>query len=148
MNILTEKIKKIFDCSAIAIGIAAFISNLIIPDANSWGALNVVLYSLGSVMAILYIAYAVWLYGFKRADFDWHLINGHFLRKVCCLVILMPSLLTVVGDIFVETPEELVYESQLYPEADEHMAVSSHEQISPNIFWTTYFHFIDPGTSI
>ena len=145
MNNLTERVKKIFDWSAIAIGVAAFISNLIIPDACSWGVLNVVLYSFGSVMAILYIAYAVCLYGFKRADFDWHLIHGHFLRKVCCLVILMPSLLTVVGDIFVETPEELVYESQLYPEADEHMAVNSHEQTSPNIFWTTYFHFIDPG---
>ena len=145
MNIFTEKFKKIFDWAAMLLGAAVLISNLTIDDNSTWGVLNVVLYSLGSIMAILYIAYAVWLYGFKRADFDWHLINGHFLRKVCCLVILMPSLLTVTGDIFVDTPEELVYESQLYPEAEEHMAESEHEQTSPNIFWTTYFHFIDPG---
>lgn len=145
MNNLTEKFKKIFDWSVIVFGVVVFICNLTIADNGGWGVLNVVLYSIGSLLALIYIAYAVWLYGFKRIDFDWHLINGHFLRKVCCLVVLMPSLLTVVGDIFVDTPEELVYESQLYPEAEEHMAVSTHEQTSPNIFWTTYFHFIDPG---
>ena len=86
--------------------------------------------------------YAFYKLLFKKADFDWHLINGHFLLKVCCLVILMPSLLSAVGYIgFIDSPKELVYDEELY---DSELP-NDFKKVNPNIFWSSYFHFIDPG---
>ena len=72
-----------------------------------------ILLGLASVSCVVYIAYAIWLWC-KRPLFDWHLINGHFLRRVCCLVVLIPSLLTTVGIHFIASPKQLVFDDGLY----------------------------------
>lgn len=98
-------------------------------------------------LAILYGGYAFLLFFARRPQFDWHLINGHFLRKVCSLIILTPFLLTVLSDwLFVDSPKELVYEKKLYKCEDSNLPPEiSEKQESPNLFWCTYYHFIDPG---
>ena len=74
-----------------------------------WGSVTLVMALLGfggdwlewfvgiaASMAVLYMLYAIYLF-WRRPEFDWHLINGHFLRKVCCLIILMPMLFTAIA---------------------------------------------------
>ena len=120
------------DKLAITIGIVAIVVNFI--TSHRFG--EIICY-IAACICLSYIIYAFVLYH-KRAAFDWHLINGHFLRKVCCLVALMPSLLASFGDLMVvDSPEELGFDTEL--------SEDSQEQKTPNIFWSTYFHFIDPG---
>ena len=130
---MSPRTKKLIDWFAIIFGVLTIIANLILPAACPFNTINSILRIAASVLALSYMAYAVWLYFVRRADFDWHLINGHFLRKVCAIVVLMPSFLTLLGFIFVNSPDELFYEGPIYdPDA-------------VTIFWSTYFHFIDPG---
>ncbi len=98
-------------------------------------------------LAIVYGGYAFILFFVMRPQFDWHLINGHFLRKTCCLILLMPFLLTVLSDrVFIDSPKELVYEGSLYECMDSELPCEiKHKQKSPNVFWSTYYHFVDPG---
>lgn len=98
-----------------------------------------------SFCAFCYIARAV-VFFIKRPLFDWHLINGHFLRKVCCLILLMPFVLAGISTFFIDSPKELAYEEQLYECKDNGLPCEiRHKQESPNLFWSTYFHFVDPG---
>ncbi len=97
--------------------------------------------------ALHYGVYAISLFLARRPQFDWHLINGHFLRKACCLIILTPIFLTVLSDwVFVDSPKELAYATELYSCEDSELPSEIREkQESPNLFWCTYYHFIDPG---
>lgn len=129
------------DWTAIILGIGSIISNFV---ANCSFSAYICYISACSCLA--YILYAITLYC-KKATFDWHLINGHFLRKVCCLVILMPSFLSAVGDLWVvDSSKELVFANELFECSDNHLPCSIRQrQENPNIFWGTYYHFIDPG---
>ena len=127
---------KRLDPYALALGVVAIIANLLISEGSSWAFLADVTRYLAAFAGLIYIVYPFSLYFFRRADFDWHLINGHFMRKVLCLVILAPFVLTVVGEaVIIDSPQELVDEQELYTDSQE----------SPNMFWATYFHFMDPG---
>lgn len=138
---------KRLDPYALAIGIVAIIANLLISQDSAWVHFADATCYVAAVVGLIYVAYPICLYLFRRADFDWHLINGHFMRKVCCLVILTPFVLTVVGDIFfIDSPKEMVYEENLYEPAEQELPCDVRgSQESPNMFWATYYHFIDPG---
>jgi len=142
---------------------------------------KVLLFAAGLV-GIGYLGYAAFLWFFKRVDFDWHLINGHFLRKVIILVISMPSTITMIMTcISTYSPEskELVFDNNLYKQSiepqidkiktEETICVNDSvfitnfssyytndidktlpdsiktKQEDPPVFWTVYYHFIDPG---
>ncbi len=74
-------------------------------------------------ICLLYITYGVYLW-LHKPKFDWHLIHGHFLRKVIAFVLLVPSfiasgfLLYNRGcnrhDKIAYSPKNLVYEENLY----------------------------------
>lgn len=129
------------DGLAIALGIVTIIVNFI-----SSTCLGKILCYFAAVLCFSYIVYAFILYQ-KRAAFDWHLFNGHSLRKVCCLVALMPSLLASIGNLgVVDSPKELAFATELYESEDNQLSDSIlNKQKNPNIFWSTYYHFIDPG---
>lgn len=94
----------------------------------------------------LYYFFAAIPFIWNGPKFDWNLVNGHFLRKVFCFILLTPFLLTVISTFFINSPKELVFEENLYECRDNKLScVIKHKQESPNLFWSTYYHFIDPG---
>lgn len=125
-----ENLMKRLDWYALSVGIIAIITNVIVPDGSKCSWISVVTCILAAILGIIYLIYAIRLYLFQRADFDWHLINGHFLRKVCCTVILMPFLFVAAGYVFRISGNDLFNEWT---------------SLEPNRFLSAYYHFIDPG---
>ena len=88
---MLNKVKIVIDYAAIILGVVTLAFLLIEPE-SSW--LDV-LTKIAAGVCLCYVIYAVYLF-VDSPKFDWHLLNGAFLRKVICLVILMPCLLTCV----------------------------------------------------
>lgn len=142
-----ERLMKYLDWVAIPTGLAALICNILLSNEGIEKDISYALCALAAILGGIYIAYAVILWC-RKPLFDWHLINGHFLLKVCCLVLLMPSLLAsmVMCCSNISTPKELAYEDALYEYRDRGLTCCiEHKQESPNIYWSVYYHFIDPG---
>ena len=86
MKLSFEKSMKYLDYIAIFVGLLAIVLSVFGVDCE----ILIVLAGLGG---IAYIIYAFCLY-MCRPKFDWHLIHGHFLRKVVAIVSLFPSIMT------------------------------------------------------
>lgn len=139
------RLRNTIDWVALVVGAAALLSNLCLPYDGCYKCLGDALCIVAGVLGLGYILYAVCLWC-QRPRFDWHLINGHFLRKVCCLVLLMPSMLAGIGLLVMDSPKGLVFDENLYECGDGELPCAVKcEQESPNIYWSTYYHFIDPG---
>ncbi len=140
------KRNDIMDVLAIIAGLVSIIVNFTISDNSDYALISKMFICVATLFWLGYTIYVIKLWC-RRADFDWHLINGHFLRKVCCYVILTPSFLATVGYLgVVSSTKELAFQEELYECADSSLpCYIKHKQESPNIFWSTYFHFIDPG---
>lgn len=124
----------------------AFKELFITPESET---LAILTKSAAVICLVCYLAPAVILYLFCRPQFDWHLLHGNFLRKVICVVLLMPFLLSTAIDyklfpsIAVESPQELTCDEVLYREVDS--AALKAKQVDPPLLWTVYYQFIDPG---
>ena len=142
---MSEKVTSTVDWASVSLGLAAIIINLAISAHSGCAViLKTAVIWTAALVCLGYVVYAVRLC-LNMADFDWNLINGHFLRKVCCIVLLIPSLLTVTGQFFIDSPKELADERGLYEYHDYQANDVDNLQKSPDIFWGTYYHFIDPG---
>lgn len=142
---MSEKVKSTVDWASVSLGLVAIIINLAISAHSGCAViLKTAVIWTAALVCLGYVVYAVRLC-LNMADFDWNLINGHFLRKVCCIVLLIPSLLTVTGQFFIDSPKELADERGLYEYHDYQANDVDNLQKSPDIFWGTYYHFIDPG---
>lgn len=140
-----ERLMKYLDWVAIPTGLAALICNILLSNEGIEKDISYALCALAAILGGIYIAYAVILWC-RKPLFDWHLINGHFLRKVCCLVLLMPSILAFVAVHCVDSSKELTYAEELYECGEKELSCRiKREQESPNIYWSVYYHFIDPG---
>lgn len=140
---MLERVMKVLDWIAIPVGLIALLCNFLLLDEG----VSEDSCKAAGILGAIYVFYTVYLFCI-RPRFDWHLINGHFLRKVCCFVLLMPSLLAsiVMCCSNISTSKELTYEKCLYESQDRGMAYCvERKQESPNIFWSVYYHFIDPG---
>ena len=105
-----------------------------------------VIWMLFAVLGCIYIYYGCYLWFFKKAEFDWHLINGNFMRKVALLVLLMPFVLVSISSVLVRSPKELTYAPELYECQESGLACDiKQNQKSPNLFWSVYYLYIDPG---
>lgn len=62
---------------------------IIISFAISVGLQKLLVASLGLVGAC-YLFEMLFLVVFRRIDFDWKLMNGHFSRRIICIVVLLP----------------------------------------------------------
>jgi len=167
-------LKNYIDWIAIGIGCIAMVLMFLCPNTN----ISKAAIFLTGTIGLLYLGYASYLWFIKRVDFDWHLINGHFLRKVIIVVISMPFTITMFI-IFMAESKELVFDNNLYRQIIEQQTekigtegnicvndsifitgFSSHhteeldktlpdslrkQQEDPSVFWTVYYHFIDPG---
>lgn len=140
-----ERLMKYLDWVAIPTGLAALICNILLSNEGIEKDISYALCALAAILGGIYIAYAVILWC-RKPLFDWHLINGLFLRKVCCLVLLMPSILAFVAVHCIDSSKELTYAEELYECGEKELPCKiKREQESPNIYWSVYYHFIDPG---
>lgn len=108
-------------------------------------------------LATLFFLYVAYVVLFKRIMFDRMLINGgSFMLRIALMVILTPFLLTFlikvhnifVSDGYVVRPaDDFMYATNTQCDEDSEPAqdVVENEE-TPNLFWTVYFNFIDPGS--
>ena len=95
--------------------------NMMIPVASAFGA--------------AYLIYILRLWVF-RPKFDWHLLHGHFIRKVIILALFMPSILTLC----IQTFEPNIVAANFLDDKSNNSHFS--------LLWSVYFHFMDPGNQI
>ena len=142
MKLSFEKIMKHIECLTIPIGTLALGLSLAGIDCVS-------LIALAGILCIVYIIYAIYLWTF-RPKFDWHLIHGHFLRKVIAFVLLVPSFITLGFLTFNSIRAckahniEFGCDSTIIQKNKLPQTIIS-KQEDPSIFWAVYYHFIDPG---
>lgn len=134
------------DYTAITVGVMTIITTFIKPESDHLEDLI----TSGAVLCSLYILRALYLW-FVKPKFDWHLHNGNFLRKVICIAVLTPCLLTsfigfknLLGDASIKDSKELVKEDALY-KSDIDCCGLKDKQTDPPLLWSIYYHFIDPG---
>ena len=172
---MRKSLKKYIDWISLVVSSLSMMLMFLTPDS----LISKVLLFAAGLVGFGYLGYAAFLWWLKRVDFDWHLINGHFLRKVIILVISMPSTITIFISICSPESKELVFDNNLYkqciePQTDkikteETICVNESvfitnfssyytndidktlpdsiktKQEDPPVFWTVYYHFIDPG---
>ena len=140
-------VKKHMEILLMIIVIVSLFLSLFAPAVGTSKLLIATQYALGGIGAFYAICAISWFL-FKRVKFDWVLINGHFLRKVCLLVLLTPFVITSIVRVLniVSSPKELAYEETLYECHDKELPCElKKNQASPNLFWSVYYQFIDPG---
>lgn len=168
---LRKNIAWIIDLVALIVGIAALVCGLGSTDERHCSILCII----AGFACLGYFLYALILW-IIRPKFDWHLINGHFLRKVCRLVLLAPSFLTLIAVRDIDSPKQLAFEDNLYfsTECKQDTLIGTLLQVNdslctessvklyrsveeklpndiaraqkdPSIYWSVYYHFIDPG---
>ena len=175
-----DRLMRGLDCVALPVGIVGLIYAICAPKSEALPGIIITASALGFV----YILYGLILFFLQRVKFDWHLLKGHFLRKVSVLVLLTPFVLyttmhLINGSVL---SAELTYDENLYKKnkvkesvtitdslsmsilqgiASLHDAEISdgklqveksnlpdrirNQQENPSLFWSIYYHFIDPG---
>lgn len=135
---MKEKIRNFFlsgqfDYCAVGFGILSII--LLLAIDCCW--LNWALIGLNALMGIGYYLYALRLWLCNKPKFDWHLINGAFMRKVLVLVLLTPFIFALTTLIF----------TSIKGNGFHLVDIGSHQPpknpYSP--FMEVLYHFIDPG---
>ncbi len=81
-----------------------------------------------------------------RYKFDWYLINGKFIVKVVCLVLLVPLIFFAI--LKYGNSDTGISASDLIQSKDEHAEVAGNVHKEDNLFWTIFVHYIDPGLQI
>lgn len=117
-------------------GYAAEFLNLKWADIAEW--------TLGSI-AIVYCIYYLAISFFSPIKRDWILAKGRFLVKVVNFVLLVPFVFIVVFntiDSIGDDKEELT-SSAIFSENVK--SDDQREEVQPTLFWSVYYHFIDPG---
>ena len=131
-----NKIKACFDIIAIVVGCVTLMSLIICGSEPQYKAVGVCLQYLSGLLGLVYIVYACHLWFCKRVNFDWNLIHGHFLRKVVCLVLLMPFVVSsIISVAAFLCPDSLLY-SQILQES------STHQE---SLFWSVFVNYINAG---
>lgn len=134
--------KKIIDYIVIIIGIMTLI--LMLTNYDSDSKYLDYLSFVATIVCLLYVSYVIYLYIF-RPRFDWHLLKGGFLRKLTIFVLLTPFLLaTCIRITPITSPKELVCEDVLYESKIDSVSLKQNQD-DPSLYWSVYYHFIDPG---
>lgn len=108
------------------------------------------------ICALLMLIYVIYLILCRRIMFDRMIVHGgSFMLKITCLVLLTPCLIAflikisnslVSDDYKVSKAQELMYESNLYGDDTNNITADiKRKQEPPSLFWTIYYHFVDPG---
>lgn len=131
--------KNNLDYVASLVGITAIFCSFILPGH----VVSNIFCWMAAIFGVVYLGYAMWLWFIRRVDFDWHLLNGQFLRKVVTLVLVLPFTVTVVSQMVISSSNELVNKGN--GSRVERAEVRNDAPDSSELFWSVYYHFIDPG---
>lgn len=138
-RVITDNI----DYISMFIVVVMFVLNLVLPDGRYKGVPNII---VGILFGIRYVVYPLNLYFRKQVDFDWHLIHGHFLRKVCVLVLLVPALVSTPLEMWKLmnefSPKDLVFDTDLYT-YDKAVTVNLGKANNPLLHDTVYTKMFD-----
>lgn len=148
-----DEILSRLDYLFIIVGCVVLLMIISIPISNR---IQISLISILGLVGAFYLINMLFLMIFRRIDFDWKLMNGHFSRRIICIVVLLPFFLTFVlgltmhvGKVYnldvVGSPKELIYEENLYAANDSLPNEIRNNQRSPSLLWIVYCHFMDPG---
>lgn len=128
---MKEKIRNFFKSEWLDYYVVGFgILSIILLSVFDCCWLNWVLIGLNAIIGGCYYYYALRLWLCNKPEFDWHLINGAFLRKVLILVLLLPFIFAFIAC--------------LHYGIDTQFVKNTTNEIS-NPLWGVYYHFIDPG---
>ena len=158
---LVRIIRERIDALLIILGVVVIGGFLCIPESVAVAkAINVIGYVAGAA-GLIYVFYALYGWYFRRITFDRRLVQGRFLRKVVCLVILIPSTITTIvvgiqelGRTWGFAEPALQYEeymaNSIHPCEAGEAAMSdasewSHATNTSRVFWRVYQQFVDPG---
>lgn len=95
---MKEKIKNFFKSEWLDYYVVGFgILSIILLSVFDCCWLNWVLIGLNAIIGGCYYYYALRLWLCNKPEFDWHLINGAFLRKVLILVLLLPFIFAFIA---------------------------------------------------
>lgn len=128
---MKEKIENFFKSEWLDYYVVGFgILSIILLSAYDCCWLNWLLIGLNALMGIGYYLYALRLWLCNKPKFDWHLINGAFMRKVLVLVLLTPFIFALISLCCGQIGKGLV---------------TGETAELTNPLWGAYYHFIDPG---
>lgn len=82
-----DKILSRSDYPFILIGCLVLLVIISLPVSDE---LQMLLVGLLGIVAACYLIEMFFLVVFRRIDFDWKLMNGHFSRRIICIVVLLP----------------------------------------------------------
>lgn len=133
-------------------GILATLSFVIEPFCSYIDYMVCILGFVGLVYSIRFL----WFCFARPIERDLIVIKGKFLWKVLFLVFLLPFTLTLGMEIANEIQEyknekelffpcEMASDVDLYEIPDSMKETLNYEFKAPSLFWTVYFHFVDPG---
>lgn len=144
-----SKLRKSIDYIAAFLGISAMVALILFEDKGD--IIPVIKYVAGTV-GLIYIIQFFYFWIFRRTRFDWYLVYGNYLMKVVCVVLLMPTIITMfltlpsdLGMTFDIKDKEFVYQAELYHPNDTLSNRIRNEQKNPGLFWTIYYHYLDSG---
>lgn len=128
---MKEKIKNFLKSEWLDYYVVGFgILSIILLSVFDCCWLNWVLIGLNAIIGGCYYYYAFSLWLCNKPEFDWHLINGAFLRKVLILVLLTPFIFALISLCCGQIGKGLV---------------TNETAELTNPLWGAYYHFIDPG---
>ena len=128
---MKEKIRKFFLSGRFDYYVVGFgILSIILLSVFDCCWLNWVLIGLNAIIGGCYYYYALRLWLCNKPEFDWHLINGAFMRKVLVLVLLTPFIFALISLCCGQIGKGLV---------------TGETAELTNPLWGAYYHFIDPG---
>lgn len=152
---MLNKLKKAALVIAIAVSFIAIFSILgIIPAQYIDPVCNVA----GGV-GLIYVGWMLWICLFDPIKRDWMIVRGWFVAQIVAFVIYIPFVATFIihhtDNSF--SSYNITYDELLYPHEervgdDGKMEIAStldakplKQQETPNLIWSVYFHYIDPG---
>ena len=124
---------KSADYAAMLLGAAAMLMFFFNRPSLGPMAERIVCFALGAA-GLVYLAGGIWMWLRRRIEFDWLLVKGPFLRKVVCLVTLLPFTLTSAVLLCGLDAQKMLVLDESAAGAGE-----------PSVFWTVFYHIIDPG---
>ncbi len=150
---------KVVDVIIVLACFAGLIISFCPFEVDKSGLIDTVCYILGSI-GLFYCAHYLFLWICNPIKRDWILVRGHFVWKVVCFVLLMPFLITsavlhkqdrddgsgFATDVSYRSfKKDLVWGEYLYKDTVAPPNPVDSEQKEPHLFWSVYYHFIDPG---
>ncbi len=129
---------KIIDALVLGIGILALLL-LILPVSNVdwWNMAQHFVFRVAGYCGLFYVLGILLFRIYNRIAYDWYLVHENILRKVVCIILLMPFTLgTMIQDVSC---------FNTFLQISSTRDLLSYTPSNPSIFQVVYYHFVDTG---